>query len=216
MRKTIGRYKFTESQHSVLAEAGLLPSKSTAMSVTMSPRKFTVDEYMQMVEVGVLGKDDRVELVDGVILEMAPAGRPHGRRTHRVARLLGRLLPEDVEISVQSTIRLGDHTAPEPDIAVLSPQASMDEEYIPRPEGILLVVEVAGSSLRTDRGEKALRYARSGIPELWIFILETDEIEVSRQPTPEGYAGVQVYRRGDTLTIQELPDVQVTVDELLA
>ena len=216
MRKSIGRYKFTESQHKVLAEAGLLSPKSTAKSAAASQRKFTVDEYMQMVDLGVIGKEDRLELVDGVILEMAPAGRPHGRRTHRVARLLGRLLPEDVEISVQSTIRLEDHTAPEPDIAILSPQASLDEENIPQPEGILLVVEVAGSSLSGDRGEKARRYAQSGIPELWIFVLETDEVQVSRQPTPQGYADVQVYRRGDTLTIRELPNIQLRVDDLLA
>jgi Uma2 family endonuclease len=216
MRKTIGRYKFTESQRGLLIQSGLMPVESTAKALAMTSQRFTVDEYMQMVEIGVLGKEERVELVDGVILEMAPVGRPHGRRTHRLARLLGRLLTEDVEISVQSTIRLGDHTAPEPDIAILSPQASLDEENIPRPDGILLVVEVAGSSLQRDRGEKAGRYAESGIPELWIFVLENDEIEVSRQPTPDGYADVQVYRRGDTLTIQELPGIQFTVDELLA
>lgn len=216
MRDVKGHYKFSESQERVLAEAGLLPSRSATKSLSVALHKFTVDEYMQMVELGVLAKEDRAELVDGVIMEMAPVGRPHGRRTHRVARLLGRLLPEDVEISVQSTIRLGDQTAPEPDIAILSPQASLDEENIPRPEGILLVVEVAGSSLRTDRGEKARRYAESGIPELWIFVLERDEIEVHRQPTPEGYADVQVYRRGDTLTIQGLPGIQFSADDLLA
>lgn len=216
MRDVKGHYKFSESQERVLAEAGLLQSRSATKSLSVALHKFTVDEYMQMVELGVLAKEDRAELVDGVIMEMAPVGRPHGRRTHRVARLLGRLLPEDVEISVQSTIRLGDQTAPEPEIAILSPQASLDEENIPRPEGILLVVEVAGSSLRTDRGEKARRYAESGIPELWIFVLERDEIEVHRQPTPEGYADVQVYRRGDTLTIQGLPGIQFSVDDLLA
>ena len=215
MRDVIGRYKFRDDQRGELVKHGILPAGWHPGTKSDSSYKFTVDEYTQMVELGVLGKEDRVELVDGVILEMAPAGRPHGRRTHRVARLLGRLLPEDVEISVQSTIRLEDHTAPEPDIAILSPQASLDEENIPRPEGILLVVEVAGSSLRTDRRDKARRYAESGIPELWIFVLETDEVEVSRQPTPQGYADVQTYRRGDTLTIQELPGIELATDGLL-
>ena len=91
----------------------------------------------------------------------------------------------------------------------------MGEENIPGPEGVLLVIEVSDSTARTDRGEKARRYARSGIPELWVFVLEADEVEVSRQPTPEGYADVWTYRRGDTLTIQELPEVQFSVDELL-
>ena len=216
MRDVKGRYKFTESQHSILAEAGLLPSGSATKSLAVASRKFTVDEYMQMVELGVLGKEDRLELVDGVILEMAPVGRPHELRVNRLVRLFIHAVPENVEVSIQGTIRLNDLSGPEPDIALLTPQASMDVVNIPSSEGIILVVEVAGSSLRTDRGEKARRYAESGIPELWIFILESDEIEVSRQPAPDGYTDVQVYRRGDTLTIQELPGIQFRVDDLLA
>ena len=123
--------------------------------------------------------------------------------------------PNNIEVNIQATIRLSDRTAPEPDIALLTPEASLDEENIPASQGILLIVEIADSSLRTDRGPKALRYAQSGIPELWIFILDTGEIEVSRQPTPDGYADMRRYRRGDTLTVQALPDVRFAVEELL-
>lgn len=216
MRDVKGRYKFSESQHHALVDAGMLISASGEKSTGLASRKFTVDEYMQMVEIGVLGKEDRVELVDGVVVEMAPVGRPHELRVNRLVRLFIHAVPENVEVSVQGTIRLNDLYGPEPDIALLTPQASLDEENIPRPEGIILVAEVAGSSLQRDRREKARRYAESGIPELWIFILADDVIEVSRQPTPEGYADVQVYRRGDTLTVQELPGVQLAVDEMLA
>ena len=216
MRKVIGHYKFREDQRSELVKHGILPAGWHSGTKSDSSYKFTVDQYMRMAEVGILAREDKVELIDGVILEMAPIGRPHGRRTHRIARLLGRLLPDDVEVSIQGTIRLNDLSGPEPDIALLTPQASLDSVNVPRPEGISLVVEVAGSSLRTDRGEKTRRYARSGIPELWIFILETDEIEVSRQPTAEGYADVRIYRPGDTLTIQELPGIEFRVDDLLA
>ena len=216
MRKAIGRYRFSERQHRDLAEAGLLRFETAAKSLTTESRKFTVDEYMKMAEIGVLGKEDRVELVDGVVLEMAPVGRPHELRVNRLVRLFASAVPDNVEVSIQGTIRLNDMSGPEPDIALLTPQASMDVVNIPSPEGIMLVVEVAGSSLRTDRTEKALRYAQSGIPELWIFILDTDEIEVSRQPTPEGYADVRLYRRGDTLTIHELSGIAFNVDDLLA
>ena len=130
--------------------------------------------------------------------------------------MFGSILPEDVEISIQSTIQLNDHSAPEPDIALLNRRASLDEENIPRAEDILLVVEVAESSLRSDRGPKARRYAQSGIPELWIFDLADGEIEVSRQPTPQGYADIRRYRPGDTLTIQALLEIRLTVDQLLA
>lgn len=216
MREVKGRYEFSESQQRVLAEAGLLPSKSATKSLVAASRKFTVDEYMQMVELGVLGKEDRLELVDGVILEMAPVGRPHELRVNRLVRLFILAVPENVEVNIQGTIRLSDLSGPEPDIALLTPQASMDVVNIPSSQGIILVVEVAGSSLQRDRGEKARRYAESGIPELWIFLLENDEIEVSRQPTPNGYADVQVYRRSDTLTIQDLPGIRLAADDLLA
>ena len=215
MRKMIGRYKFSDSQQLALVHAGLLPSDLSRKSRPLVSRKFSVDEYMGMVDIGVLSKDDRVELVDGVIVEMAPIGKPHGARISIVLQALMDIVPRNIMKYSQSTIRLDDGSGPEPDIALLTPLASMDRENIPGPEDILLVIEIADSSLRADRNQKARRYAASGIPELWIFVLETDEVEVCRQPTPEGYADVQVYHRGDTLTIQELPDVRIAVGELL-
>ena len=217
MRDVIGRYAFSDEQRKIAQKLKFEIPTQVSMEghKGLPPRKFTVDEFVRMGEAGIFEPDIRVELIDGVIVEMSGTGRPHARRTHRITRLFGRILPEDIEVSVQSTIRLDDWSGPEPDIALLSPEASLDGENIPRPEDILLIAEVADSSLRIDRGDKARRYAESGIPELWIFVLERDEIEVYRQPTPEGYADVQVYRRGCTLTIQELPGIELAVDDLL-
>lgn len=215
MRDIIGPYQFSARQLEKMARVYALPTGNREKNLRQKSKTFVVDEYIKMVELGVLYSDDRVELIDGVIIKMAPTGRPHGRRTHRIARMFGSIVPEDVEISIQSTIQLNDHSAPEPDIALLNRRASLDEENIPRAEDILLVVEVAESSLRSDRGPKARRYAQSGIPELWIFILADGEIEVSRQPTPQGYADIRRYRPGDTLTIQALPEIRLTVDQLL-
>ena len=215
MREAIGPYKFRDEQRRELVKSGILPISSNASREIHLIRKFTVDEYMRMAEAGILIPEDQVELADGVIWEMAPTGRPHGRRTHSVARLLGRILPEEIEISVKSTIRLDDCTGPEPGIALLSQQASLDNENIPNPEGVLLVIEISDSTRRAGRGEKARRYAQSGIPELWVFMLGIEEIEVHRQPVPDGYADVRRYRRGDALTIQALPGILVTADELL-
>lgn len=216
MRDIIGPYHFSALQMQKMAKVYALPVGNLEKNFRQNSKTFFVDEYVKMVELGILDSDDQVELIDGVIIKMAPTGRPHGRRTHRIARMFGRIVSEDVEISIQSTIRLNDQSAPEPDIALLNRRASLDEENIPRAEDILLVVEVAESSLRADRGPKARRYAQSGIPELWIFILADGEIEVSRQPTPQGYADVRRYRPGDTLTIQALPEIRLTVDQLLA
>ena len=216
MRKAIGRYKFSESQQLALVNAGLLTLDAAGKSRPLASRKFTVDELVRMADLGILDSDVRVELIDGVLLEMAPTGRPHGNGVSNIARAFWEKCPRNAQVYLGSTVRLSDDTGPQPDVALLRPEASFESENVPRAEDILLVVEVAGSSLRTDRGEKARRYAQSGIPELWIFVLEADEVEVSRQPTPEGYADVQIYRRGDTLTIQELPEVRIAVDELLA
>ena len=213
MREVIGRYKFSADQLGELVKYKIAPGAID--KARASEGKFTVDQFVQMAEIGILDSDNRLELIDGVILEMAPTGRPHGRRTHRIARMFGRILPEEIEVSVQSTIRLNDWSGPEPDIALLTPEASLDEKNVPRAGDILLIIEVSASNLQTDLGPKPMRYARSGIPELWILILATEEIEVCRQPTPEGYADVQRYRRGDTLTVQALPEAQITVDDLL-
>lgn len=216
MRDPIGRYKFSEKQHSVLAEAGLLPPGSTMKSSGLAGRKFTVDDLVQIADLGIIDSDVRVELIDGVLFEMAPTGRPHGNGVSRTARVFWENCPRDVQVYLGSTVRLSDQTGPQPDIALLRPEASYDSDNVPRPEDILMVVEVADSSLRTDRGDKARRYAQSGIPELWILAIGTNEIEVSRQPTAQGYADVQVYRRGDTLTIQNLPGIEIAVDDLLS
>ena len=217
MRDPIGRYEFTDEQRKLARtlKLGFPAGQNPGEHKALPTYKFTADEYMRLAEAGVLSREDRVELVDGVIVNMAPTGRPHGRRTHRIARLFGRILPDDIEISVQSTIRLNNLNAPEPDIALLTPEASLDEQNIPRPEDILLIVEVSDSTLPRDRREKARRYAESGIPELWILMVKTEEIEVHRQPTPSGYANAQRYRRGDTLTIQALPGISLAVDDLL-
>ncbi len=215
MREIIGRYKFSPAQLRLMVKFGI--ALVDTIEKAHSPAyKFTVGEFVRMAETGILDSDARVELMDGVIIEMAPTGRPHGRRTHRIARMFGRVVPEDVEISVQSTIRLNDWTGPEPDIALLNPQASLDEENIPRAEDVLLIVEVADSTLRIDRGDKARRYAESGILELWIFVLADGEIEVCRQPAAEGYADVRRFRRGDMLAPLRLPEIRLAVDELLA
>ena len=217
MRDVIGRYVFSDEQRKIALMLKLdIPTQGyIGEHKGLRTRKFTVEEFVRMGEAGIFEPDGRVELIDGVIFEMAPIGKPHGARISIVLQELMDKIPRNIMKYSQSTIRLSDGSGPEPDIALLTPEASLDRENIPRPEDILLIIEIADSTLPRDRREKARRYAQSGIPELWIFVLADDEIEVHRQPTPEGYADVQRYRRGDTLTIQALPGVWLAVDELL-
>ena len=216
MRDVIGRYKFSAGQYRAMDKAGIISMGMLKKGPELMSHRFTVEEYVRMAEIGILGQDDRVELIDGVIVEMAPIGRPHGNRVSRIASVFTKTMPADMQVYIGSTIRLNDQTGPQPDIALLTPQASFEEENIPGPEDILLIVEVSGSTLRSDRGDKARRYAESGIPELWIFVLADGEIEVCRQPTAEGYADVRRFRRGDMLAPLGLPEIRLAVDDLLA
>ena len=217
MREVIGRYVFGDEQRKIAQTLKLdIPAQDYIGEHKGLPtRKLAVEEFVQMAEAGIFDPDDRVEIIDGVIFEMAPIGKSHGARISIVLQVLMDKVPRNIMKYSQSTIRLDDGSGPEPDIALLTPEASMDRENIPRPEDILLVIEIADSTLRTDRTDKARRYAQNSITELWIFVLADDEIEVCRQPTPEGYADVQRYRRGDALTVQALPGVRLAVHDLL-
>ena len=215
MREARGHYKFRESQIRKIANLGILPRSYDVAQAIPEGHKFTVDDLVWMDEAGILETDARLELIDGVIFEMAPIGRPHGNRVSDVARAFWERMSREIRVYIGSTIRLSDYTGPQPDIALLTPESSRDERNVPGPEDILLIVEVSDSTLPRDRREKTRRYAESGIPELWILMVKSEKVEVHRQPTPEGYADVRHCRRGDALTIQALPSVHLTVDDLL-
>jgi Uma2 family endonuclease len=175
-------------------------------------RRFTVDEYYRMAEVGILTEDDRVELIDGEIVEMSPIGDRHIETVNRCNRAFapafaaGRLVT-----SVQNPVRLDDYNDPEPDVVLAHPGV----RGAPRPAAILLVIEVAETSLDHDRRAKLPRYARAGIREAWLFDLEADTLEVHRDPRPDGYRLTRLYRRGERVAPEALPDLELTVEDLL-
>ena len=208
MRQTIGPYPFTPTQRRALHHAGITPRAH--------PQKFTITEYVRMAETGILTSDDQTELIDGIIMQMAPTGRPHANRLSQIAKVFIENIPRSIQAHLGSTIRLPNQTAPQPDLALLTPQASQDRQNIPGPADILLIIEIAAPSPHPDRQTKAQRYAQSNIPELWIFPLESQEIQVHRHPTPQGYTDIQIYRPNQTLTIPTLPQITLTTNQLLA
>ena len=170
-------------------------------------RRFTVDEYHAMGCAGVLAPDERVELIDGLIIPMSPIGDPHVDCVNSLTYLFtarlytGEGTPPAI-VSVQNPVRLNDYTEPEPDVVLIRPEKS----GVPRAEDVFLIVEVAGSTLSFDRGIKLPRYAAAGIPEVWIAALEEDHIEVHRKPGPEGYGEERSFIRGEAATIEALPE----------
>ncbi len=188
------------------------------MIVQPSPRRFTVAEYYKMAEAGILRPGDRVELLDGEIIQMSPIGPVHAGNVDQIARLFITRLGERAWVRVQNPIRLNNRSEPEPDLAVLRPRPSAGRSYLevhPVAADVLLVVEVADTSLSYDLGRKARAYARSQIPELWVLDRTGDRLLVHREPGPRGYAAVQILGRGESISPLAFPDLAFTVDELL-
>ena len=179
------------------------------------PHRFTVSDYHRMAEAGILGEDSRVELIKGQIVDMAPIGAPHLGMVNRLNRLLSAPLADRAVISVQNPVRLDDGSEPEPDVAVLKPRADDYETATPRPSDVLLVIEVADSTLRQDRDVKVPLYAESGIMECWLVDLAGRAVEVHRRPTGGHYAEVRRVGLGGTLDIAALPGATLAVSGLL-
>ena len=198
------------------APAQPAPTESAITSTSPERRKFTVDEYYRMAEVGVLQPDERVELINGDITLMAPIGPEHVWSVNRWNSNFAQLVVEGrLIVQIQSPVLLGDNSQPEPDVALLTPQAQSYPGALATPENILLVIEVSDTTLAYDRGVKLILYAQANIPETWIMNLDENCIEAFTEPGPEGYAQHTIYRRGDTVSPSTLPDVEFAVDDLL-
>jgi Uma2 family endonuclease len=177
-------------------------------------RRIRVDEYHRMIAAGILGEDERVQLVDGLLVAMTPQGRPHAFVIQKLNRLLVRTLPDDFEVLTQLPLTLTDDSEPEPDLAVVKAQdAASRTEH---PTTALLIIEVAGESLRFDRRSKAALYARAGVPEYWIVNLSEAAIEVHRGPDAAAgaYGTTLVCRRGEILTTDVVPGIRVEIASL--
>jgi len=142
---------------------------------------------------GLLTADTPTELLDGEIFDMSPINSLHAAAVKRLNRILSRLLGDKVLLSVQDPILLSDNSEPQPDIAVLLFRDDFYADGHPKPEDILLVVEVADSTVYKDRNLKMPLYARAGIPEAWLVDLGKQTVEVSRKPGSDGYTDIQEY-----------------------
>lgn len=119
-------------------------------------RRFTVDEYYRLAEAGILHEDDRVELIEGEVVEMAPIGSKHASQVDRLAQHFFALLGERSTVRVQSPVHLDEHSEPQPDVTLLRPRPDFYASAHPGPQDIMLVVEVAETSAEYDHRQKSL------------------------------------------------------------
>ncbi len=176
-------------------------------------RRFTVHEYHRMGEAGILHEDDRVELIEGEIIEMAAIGTRHFSCVNGLTRLLVRGVGDAAIVSVQNPVRLDEHTEPQPDLAVLRTRDY--RRSLPGPEDVLLLIEVSDTTLPYDRGVKLPLYARAGIREVWVVDLASEVLELYTDPSGDGYRSSKQARRGETVESTALPELALRVDTIL-
>jgi Uma2 family endonuclease len=183
--------------------------------VPLSRRRFTVEEYQRMAHAGILTETDRVELIDGEIIQATSIGRRHAACVTQLTRRLTEAVGDRALVWFQNPVRLPRDTEPHPDVTILRPPADRYIRQPPSADHIFWLVEVADVSYRYDRYVKLPLYARAGIPETWIIDLTHEVVEVHRHPSSRGYGSTQTVDRGGSLSPQAFADVVISVTDVL-
>jgi len=185
---------------------------------TQSRKAFTVEEFYQLGEIGILKADERVELIAGDIIEMAAIGTRHAGCVNLIVLVFSELgllgLKKSALLLVQNPILLDNYSQPQPDITLVRPDPNFCGTQHPQPQDIFLVIEVSDTTLKDDR-KKALIYAKSGISEYWIINLDAQLIEVYRHPTVDGYRDRLSFKSAETISPLAFPDLVIAVDDIL-
>lgn len=187
---------------------------SSAAEDLLMRHRLTVGDYNRMGEVGILHEDSRVELIEGEIIDMAPIGSSHAGTVSQLSRLLERAVGNHAIVWTQNPIILGEHSEPEPDIALLRPRHDFYKTSHPRPQDVRLIVEVAESPLRYDRDIKIPLYARHAIPEVWLVDLAANQLRLFRRPEGRAYQDVVVPTSLSALAPALLPEMLLNLSDL--
>lgn len=168
-------------------------------------------EYDRLAELGFFDEDEKVELLDGVIVRMTPQGIGHAAAIEQLTRLFVLGLDPRARVRVQLAFAASDISEPEPDLAIVPP----GDPRLSQPDQALLLVEVGDSSLNKDRRVKARIYAAAGVPEYWFVDVAARAIEVRTEPGEDAYRQLRVARPRETIRLQAFPDVEIAVSDIL-
>ncbi len=185
------------------------------MALQPATHRFSVADYHRMGEAGILDEDDRVELLEGQVVEMAPIGPGHADRVDRLIELFVLSFSEVAFVRSQNPILLDPYSEPQPDLALVRRRPGGYAAHHPTPEDVLLLVEVSEGSAPSDRRRKVPLYARHGIPEVWLVSLPEQTVTLYRDPAPAGYRAEQVLGRGDRIAPLSFPDRELDVSSIL-
>ena len=185
------------------------------MGTDVTKKLFNVDEYYRMLDAGILTENDRVELIEGEIIQMSPIGNRHMSCVDRATDLFVSAFKGRAVVSIQHPLRLNKYNEPQPDIVVLKPRADYYASKSHTPEDTFFAVEVSDTTLRYDTKVKLPIYARTGVAEVWIENLQEDLLLVFRKPAGINYNTQLTLRRGDSISPLAFGDVVLKVEELL-
>jgi Uma2 family endonuclease len=181
--------------------------------LTIPRRPISVLEYHKMIDAGVFHEDDRIELIEGELIQMAPIGGPHMQLVNVLNRILVQQIGDDGVVSPQNAVALEPDSEPEPDFVVLRPEWLYRTE-VPTAKDVLLIIEVSHSTLAYDRDVKIPLYAKHAIPEVWIFEAANRSVSIYREPVRGTYRRLLTPERSDVISPLLLPKVQVRLSEL--
>ena len=185
------------------------------METEVTKKLFSVHEYYRMADAGILTADDRVELIDGEIIQMSPTGNRHNACVNRANMFFTEAFRRSAIVSNQSPLRLSNYTEPVPDVIVLKPVPDFYASRECTPEDVFFMVEISDTTLRYDKNIKLPRYAAAGVAEVWIEDLKNDLILVYRNPAEKAFKTSLVLHRGDSISPLAFPKVTFKVSDLL-
>lgn len=181
---------------------------------TLQRRKLSVDEFHRIGTAGILREDDRIELIDGEMIEMAPIGSKHAAKVNRLSRMLALAAGRNAIVSTQNPILLPPRSEPQPDIALLKPRPDDYETSLPRARDVLLIIEVSDVTLAYDREVKIPLYALHAISEVWLLDVQDRQMIVHRRPSAKGYRRIVTFGRTESIAPQALPGVRIDLAEV--
>ncbi len=185
------------------------------MTLELLRRKFTIQEYHQMLDSGIIAMDERIELLKGEIIAMSPIGIKHAACVRRLNNILSQHLQGEAIIDIQNPLELDNLSEPQPDIALLKPRADFYATAHPQSKDIFLIIEVADRTVKSDREVKIPLYAENQIAEVWLVDINGESIEVYREPRNNKYQTVFCFRRGQTLSPLVFSPVNIAVKDIL-
>jgi hypothetical protein len=185
------------------------------MAVAVQKHRFTADDYQRMGEARILTEEDRVELIDGEVVAMTPIGPAHNVAVNRANKAMVTAAGNAAIVQTQGSIRLDEFHEPQPDLVLLRPPFERYASHLPGPSDVLLIVEVAESSLEYDRDVKLRMYAESGIREYWIVDLTATRVLCCSGPRAGAYVNRREHQRGESIAPEALPHCVISTGDLL-